>query len=293
MLDDSVLEQIVRSQAGDGVRIRRHDREPISPMNAVLDVVDTMLSHPYSIFWVDGGAPETFSLPDLDPAVVLFSTRHLEMVGQLRGILTTFWLDGQMLEAVAEQVSLRILAELVLRQGDPALACHLLAESLSSTNVDFARVTLMGLEHEPISESYMSVWFYGLLHEIGHVAARERDQAQRGGPDTYLGSLADAVLGKYFGDDHSEAMRKRRADLERIDALDSAVLIAEIDADLFSVHALFEGTYRVFERNGTLGQLNVGNLASDGRVQPVVAFDLDCLVGQDSCRACDVDSSRP
>ncbi|MBL7259301.1 hypothetical protein [Paractinoplanes lichenicola] len=262
MLDQSVLEQIARSQAGDGVRIWRHDREPISPMNAVLDVVDTMVSHPYSIFWVSGGAPETFSLPDLDPAVVLFSTRHLEMMGQLRGILTTFWLDGPMLEAVAEQVSLRILAELTLRQGDPALACHLMAESLSRTTVDFPRMTLMGLEREPISESYLSVWFYGLLHEMGHVAARERDHTRRGGPDTYLGSLADAVLGKYFGD-HSEAVRKRRAELERIDALDSAVLTAEIDADLFSVQALFEGTYRVFERSGTLDQLNAGRLASD------------------------------
>jgi len=262
MLDDTVLDHIVRSHVGASVRTWRQDRDVQNPMNVVLDVVDEVLSHPYAVYWVDGGLPEMFSLPDLEPSVVLFNTRYLEMIGHLRGILTDRALHSELLEEVAEQASLRIIAELVLRYGDPGLACHLLVESLPASTTYFLPVTLNDLERTPISLRYMVVWFYTLLHELGHVAATHRRQSDPAGGEDYLARLIEAVTSKFFGD-REDDVREWRRRAHRRDSLDRQVLVEECDADLFSVQVLYEATVRVLRKNGTLDDFSVDRLAGE------------------------------
>ncbi|HZO69827.1 MAG TPA: hypothetical protein VFB74_32940 [Kribbellaceae bacterium] len=248
MLDDGVLLQLVRSQVGPGVRVWRHDRGNASPMSLVLDVVDEVLERRCAVFWADGGPPEMFTLPDLDPAVVLFSVRHLEMTGYLRGVVMDEVLGEDLREDLAEQVSLRMIAELVLRYGDPGLACHLLAESISDAGPYAQPLTLMDLELEPISEMYLAVWFFALLHELGHIASTgHADNAEF---DPYIDGLVEAVTRERFGDRHDELMRNLRPP-GRPDSLDRPLLREEIAADLFSVQVLIFAAARVMKRKGT------------------------------------------
>jgi len=256
MLDDALLQRIARSQVGDGVRLWRQDRGTDSPMNTALDLVDEVLPRPYAVFWVDGGPPEMLALPDLNPAVVMFSVRHLEMMAQLRGVLTARAFDGEHLAAVGEQLTLRMLAELLLRYGDPGLACHFLAESLSDALTHPAPVTLRDLEASPVDESYTTVWFHALLHELGHVAAREHAGAKPT-DDPYFGPLYEATLAAY------RDTPLWQEDLATPGALDEAVLRAELDADLFSLRLLFPVTSQVILRHGTRDRIEVGDLASE------------------------------
>ncbi|MFI2710217.1 hypothetical protein ACH495_08820 [Micromonospora sp. NPDC018662] len=264
MLDDDVLDHIVRSQVGAAVRTWRHERDGLSPMNVVLDVVDEVVDHPYAVYWVDGGVPEMFSLPGLSPSVVLFNTRYLEMTGHLRRVLTARELSPELMADVAEQVSLRIVAELVLRYGDPSLACHLLVESLPASRTYYLPVTLMDLERTPIGHHYMAVWFYALLHELGHVHATHRATGEHEptGGDEHLDRLIEEVAREMFGADREDDVRGWRRRRER-DSLDHRVLREELDADVFSMQMLYAATVRVLQHNGTPDAYRADRLAGE------------------------------
>jgi hypothetical protein len=229
-------------------------------MNVVLDVVDEVLAHPYVVFWVDGDVPEMASLPDLEPAVILFSTRYLEMIAHLRAVLTYDAMSDELLEMVGEQVSLRIIAELLLRYGEPGLACHLFAESLTENFIYMVPPTLRDLEHTSISHRYLAVWFSGLLHELGHVAAPRSAADQVG--DEYIDQWTDNVLAASYSD-HGAMIRDLRNNRGERDALDRRVLAEEFDADLFSVQILFFAAKRVMKRNGTLEEFRSDSLAAE------------------------------
>ncbi|WP_431936371.1 hypothetical protein [Micromonospora sp. RP3T] len=265
MLDDTVLDHVVRSQVGAAVRTWRHERDGPSPMNIVLDVVDEVIGHPYAVYWVDGDVPEMFSLPGLDPSVVLFNTRYLEMIGHLRGIVTARHPSPERMAEVAEQVSLRIIAELALRYGDPGLACHLLVESLGANTSYSIPVTLMDLERMPIGHHYMSVWFYPLLHELGHVHAVNHPPQRRdpAGAAEHLDRLIDGVTRKMFAGEIEDDVREWRRRNPRRDSLDHQVLWDELDADMFSAQVLYTATVRVLQRNGTPDGFRADHLASE------------------------------
>lgn len=256
MLDDALLERIARSQVGDGVRLWRQERGTDSPVNTALDLVDQALPGPYAVFWTDGGPPEMFALPDLKPAVVVVSHRHLEMTAQLREILISRAFDNEHLAAVGEQLTLRMMAELLLRYGDPGLACQFLAESLSDVLIHPAPVTLRDLQAAPIDERYASVWFHALLHELGHVYIRHFP-ATKLLDDPYFGPLYEATIAAYGDSPYL------RGEMETPGALDHAVLRAELSADVFAVRLLFVVAGRLLHRYGGRDRLEVGELAND------------------------------
>ncbi|PTA43268.1 hypothetical protein [Micromonospora sp. RP3T] len=265
MLDDTVLDHVVRSQVGAAVRTWRHERDGHSPMNVVLDVVDEVIGHPYAVYWVDGDVPEMFSLPGLDPSVVLFNTRYLEMIGHLREIVTARHLSPELMAEVAEQVSLRIIAELALRYGDPGLACHLLVESLPASTTYHPPVTLRDLERTPVGHHYMSVWFYPLLHELGHVHAVTHPPGRPEPADAaeHLDRLIDEVTRGLFAADRHDDVREWRRRRSRPDSLDHGVLREELDADMFSAQVLYTATARVLQRDGTPDAFRADQLAGE------------------------------
>lgn len=234
-----VLAQVVRHHVGRDVEMWLHDRDPNSPMNAVLDAAAEVMAHPVAVFWVDGGIPENYSLPGLEPAVIVFNSRYLELIGTLRGLITTSVLAGELMQGASERASLRILAELTLRYGDPALACHLFTASLLDEGIHTPQVTLMEAEMTPISEMYMVMWFFALLHELGHV--HWRDRPADGVPDSlpYLEELIAEVVRQIFPAGQAPAA-----------SLSYGPLIEELDADLFAVQVLFAATPRVLRTSG-------------------------------------------
>jgi hypothetical protein len=275
-LPDDLLDQIVRSEAGPTGRIWRHDRQGRSRMNAVLDEADKIVGHPYVVYWMADGLPENFSRPDLNPAVIIFNSRYLELIGGLRGILTSGLMPDDLRTAAAEQVSLRVIAELTLRYGDPSLACHLLAASFVDQVAYYPPVSLATIELTPIGEMYMAVWFYALLHELGHVAAAHRQARpeprptsdSRGAQDRrpqdaarYLEDLVNRIATETFGD--RPAGTQVRDQLDGSGSLNRLVLTAELDADLFAVQMLVHTTIQVMQASELLDEFDVTRLATE------------------------------
>jgi hypothetical protein len=260
MLDEETLEVVVRSEVGPLARVWPHDRGNGSPMSTVLDAVEEAVGYPFAVFWVDGGLPENFSLRSLSPAVIIFNSRYLELFGYLRNVLTSdVLLDEQYIE-VAERVSLRIIAELTLRYGDPALACYLFEKSLIGERTTFLQPDLRTLELAPRDEPYMAVWFFALLHELGHVRA-----GLPGGSDgrlygESLDALIDDVMIAALGDPSHPYVQDRIRN-PKGHSLDHAVLGPELDADLFATEMLFAATAEVMRLEGTPDEFSAGELA--------------------------------
>ena len=261
-LDDAILEQVVRSHVGSQAEIWRHDRSINNPMNVVLRAAEEVIKRPIAVFWVEGGLPESFSLPSLTPAVIIFSVRYLEMVSQLRGISTNTTLDEKLLAEVSERISLRILSELILRYGNPALACYLFMKSLIEEGVYFTPPSLDVIETVAKNEMYMAVWFYALLHELGHVHAEHVDGEVAPPQDySYLDEKIDSVLNESFSE---EIVEKAHRSLRQGDtklSLGRDVLVPELSADLFSAQLLYTATIRVMRIEENLGQFDAGRLA--------------------------------
>lgn len=246
-LGDAQLEQIVRGYVGQSARIWRQDRGLQTPMNVVIDVAEELLNRSIAVFWVENGPPEMFSLPMLDPAVVIFSSRYLEVTGYLYSVLTNRTLAPSLFAELTERANLRISAELALQHGDPGLGCYLFIRSVIGENVYLAPATLMDLEMMPKSESYMALWFFALLHELGHGMTQDRTSQ----PEWVRAELirrAEGAVRAFFGEQsHERELTQIRVSSRH--SLDPEVLEREVNADLFAVSLLFLATARVLARD--------------------------------------------
>jgi hypothetical protein len=221
-LDETRLARIVRRRVAAGAGVGFYDRIHRTPMTETLAVVEELLGGPLAVFWVDGGLPGMFSLPALDPPVVVFGSRHLEIVGTLHGMLrdSTTYADTYM-EGMASRFSLRVIAELMLQHGDVPAACHLMIEAVLDDGLVRLPMTIDDLEMSAIDERYMAVWFYGLLHECGHVFVARDADSDSASAEQYVEGLRDAVLAELYED---EAFR------DRVRATADSPFVAEVRA---------------------------------------------------------------
>lgn len=260
-LDDAVLRRLISRRVGAGARVSAYDRLHWTPMAEVINLTEEYLGGPLAVYWVEGGTPETFSLPGLDPPVIAFNTRHLELLGALRGTLTAGYLADGLLERVSERLSLRIIAELTLRYGDASAACHLFLESALNRGYYTVPVTMDDLERHPVDELYLAVWCYGLLHECGHISLAQNPDLRPLGEwrEEDLAVLIESVVDKMFGDD---AVAAREALLGRsARSLDFHVLMEEAQADVIGTRLLFVAMFRILDRVGALTDESAGRLA--------------------------------
>jgi hypothetical protein len=164
------LSTILPSQLGAESRWRILERDIRTPMNFTLDEATRQLGRDdFVVVWVDGGLPELFALTGLRKPVVVFATRYLDLSAYVRklfdeGVLADFRRE------LAERAALKIVAELLLRNGQGDLAATFFIRSALGKRIFIPDADwLEQLEVEPIGEAYMAVWFYGLLHELGHL----------------------------------------------------------------------------------------------------------------------------
>ncbi|MGW2719788.1 hypothetical protein [Streptomyces sp. NPDC001492] len=238
-------------------------------MVEAIQVAEEHLGQPITVFWIDGGLPETFSLPGLDPPVVVFSARHLEMLASLRGTLSADHLSEELGARVAERLNLRIVAELTLRHGDVATACYLFLESALNEGFFAPLVTLADLEARPVDELYMAFWFYGLLHECGHVVLAHDRGSSTDWREINLADLIERVIDESFGDEAATARESIRA-AGTTRSLDLQVLMEEVRADVLGVRLLFAAAFRVLGRADAITNETAGRLA----VEVVTMFGL-------------------
>lgn len=165
--DRVFVEESIKARLGPVRTIDLCCRANITPMTMFIDVAEQNVPHLIDLFWVDEGLPVHFTLGNESSSPVIFHSRQLELSGLLRSLYTTQALD-QLREDLAFRVCLRMIAEFLLAAGyiDQSLQC--LAKSRLDCGVFMQEPSLMELEHLPIDERYLCIWFFGLGHEIGH-----------------------------------------------------------------------------------------------------------------------------
>lgn len=180
-LDRSIIDELIVDRVGRRAQFMRPWNDPQSPMSYITGVTIEQgtkdLSREVVIYWVDGGLPEYFSLPGLNPAPIVFSARYIEIGATLLGLFNSEVSDiiaTDILPPATERHALQVVAELVLRGGDASTAAYLFARSLTIPAMSMWPSTIRRIEEELINETYMTIWFYALLHEIGHVYVEER-----------------------------------------------------------------------------------------------------------------------
>ena len=169
------LEEALRHELGKKANFRLYDRNNRSPMNLVIDEAERQTGSRFSVYWVDGGAPEVFCLPGFSPGPVVFSTRYLSLTTYFRQlIMQPFHRDR--LVNISERTALRVMSELALRHGEADYAVLAFIKSSIHKGILLSDDWLSeddqveALEYEPTNEAYMATWFYGLTHELGHLA---------------------------------------------------------------------------------------------------------------------------
>jgi hypothetical protein len=200
-----LIEEALRAFLGNQAEFRSHHRDLRTPMNFVLDAVEKQIGPRFSIYWVSKGAPEVFCLPDLSPSPVTFSRRYLILTAALRRLITSPAQDGELFIDTANRTTLLLLAELALRYGDADFAVLAFCKGATDTGIwvhDFGEDEnqLLALEHTPIGEAYMATWFYGLVHELGHLhpSQTEPRNVESWLPDELLLGLIKLALDKFY-----------------------------------------------------------------------------------------------
>lgn len=271
-LSDFALECAARNLAGPGASIRRQDRNwrgdyrpPIGIaidtaeekiMDMVVESMGVAKWHPFVVFWIENGVPENCSLPNLMPAVVTFNTRYLDLLAQAR---ISIQQDSETAVMACEQVGLQIAAELALRYGSPEIACYLFVKSQLYPVLRIGQVSSLDLEFLPVDEAYMPIWFYALLHEVGHVAAWH--PVSSAFTDDFFRTLVDNVLAVSLRETDLIRFRMLHS-LGMIPSLEAETLRHEVSADLFSVDVLLESTKHLMRESGDIAQFSPFRLAT-------------------------------
>lgn len=250
------LEEALRSELGKSATFWQYGRERRTPMAFVLDELERQIGPRFSVYWVEGGSPEVFCLPGFSPSPVVFSTRYLSLTAFVRNLLVKDSLK-EILAYLAERTFLKIMAEMALRCGDPDYAVMAFVKSVSGSGVwfhDYDRV--VELEYGPISEAYMATWFYGLVHEIGHVHPFElRFEGEPLFSDEWMINVITSTLDYYKP--YPDWLKRLGVERARQERSTSVLGIDQVRgeglADIFAASVLFKSTadimYELHQRN--------------------------------------------
>jgi hypothetical protein len=242
------IEKLIRLEVGTQAKIDLDTRKNRTPMSLVLDHAERKVGSCFDVWWIDNGPPTLSCLQQKDKAHVLFSTRFLEVSAQARSLFTDEITDKW--DMAYRQAHLRI-AEHSLALREPAMAVHAFCASVNNQkNWSLAGVDWHMLELQPIEEPYMALWFFGLLHEIGHLAYPSHGP-EKGPNSKSVIEVVNHVLTLYDCPDEARASLQELSD-EKVNAnvLHPAVLAEEIYADLFAASILMSATQEIMQLVG-------------------------------------------
>jgi hypothetical protein len=239
-------EAALRSELGRTADFHKYDREGRTPMNFVLDAVERQIGRRFTVYWVDGGPPDVFCLPGFTPSPVVFSTRYLSLTAFVRKLLISDWMSN-IRDDVAERTTLKVMAEMALRRGDPDYAVLAFVKSVVGKGIWISdEDQIMSLEYEPIQEHYMASWFYGLVHELGHLYPTETQQllAEKMFPDAVMLEAITHALSFFpsFPDFIKQEALERARQRRSTSVLGIDLVRSEGLADIFAASTLFQTT---------------------------------------------------
>lgn len=239
-------EESIKATMGKKVLFSRLDRTLKTPMNFFLDEVEQQISSTFTVYWVENGPPEVFCLRGEARTLIVFSERYLELVGFARHLMVDSYFSPGIRMEMAERTCLKLIAELALRQGDSEFAVLAFLKSIVGKGIYIPDTnTLLDLELQPKNEAYMATWFYGLAHELGHVAAQPMESVRSGlfSDEAILSGIRIAFnhfpYPKAFREEAlTKASKQRSESVLGIDNLRSEGL-----ADIFAASILLKSTY--------------------------------------------------
>jgi hypothetical protein len=245
---------LLTHQLGSGARFYAYERDNPTPMSFLLDEAERQVEEKFTVYWVDDGPPESFTLKAGDDNLVVFSTRQLSVTALIRDLLVQDALSG-VLTDVTERTCLKLMAEVALRSGDVDFAAVALAKSLVAKTVwldDGDR--LMELERAPIGAAYMTVWFYALAHEIGHLSHWDGNDEALGGrlsPASMQALTRDVIESSFdFPVQLREEAYRRAAEPNSGSVLEARHLASEALADLVAASILLQATVDITRKIG-------------------------------------------
>lgn len=250
-------------------------------MNFVLDEVERQIGPRFSVYWMDGGPPEVFTLPGFSPSPVVFSTRYLSLSAFIRHLFVDEYLKNVLVD-VAERTTLKLMSEMALRYGDPDYAVLAFVKSVTGKGIwlnDEDQV--MSLEYEPIRESYMATWFYGLVHELGHLHQNQPQHFSNGHMFSDAGILGaiTVALDKFssYPDSIKHEAIERAKQQRSNSVLGNDQIRSEGLADIFAASVLFKTTFDIMR------EINQEKFEVVQFIQEMIIF-LNIITIIDRCR---------
>ncbi len=248
----SATELLIRAEVGSTASVSLVSGTNLTPMSVVIDCARQHLPKDFEVWWVDDGPPSMFALSSPRMRAVVFSTRALEIAAQTRQLYE------ESLSSSARRASYRLtllhLSELMLQQRCASLATAAFLESIRGQTLFLPFGTDWRLlEHEPINEAYMALWFFSLGHEMGHMSVESSPtltSSMREVLDKQIRVLATEQIeaGLNLPESVKERLRKGLDDPSTELPLYAPSLMEECAADIFSCQILLESTFRVFKR---------------------------------------------
>src|SRR6476620_2569667 len=246
-ISTSIIEDLIRSQVGKSAKYRVYDRQIRNPMNVVLDEAVRQSPKKFTVYWIEAGIPENFSLLGLEPTPLAFNIRFVEIASVFQVIITEP-VSKDIRSDLSERLCLRFISELSLSYGDPEFAALSFVKSILGQSYHIPTTNrLYDLEFAPLDEAYMVTWFFGLVHEVGHIFANNR-----------MDSLLDEILQNAFenGPDKfyyanfpkelKDEARKRAKKSGSILSIEN--LRTEAASDIFAISVILAATIDICHR---------------------------------------------
>ena len=245
-----LIKEALRSELGKTAKIWLYGRDHRTPMTFVLDEVERQIGSRFSVYWVDDGPPDVFTLrdPSYSRSPVIFSARYLSLAAVMRRLFVNDSLKNVLVQ-VAERTTLKLMAELALRRGDADYAVLAFVKSLLASGVSIADLddstNVMEFELKPIDESYMATWFYGLTHELGHLSPIQEEHF----PDDHPlsdAAILHAITAALDGFSYPDSIKQEAIEKAKQQRSNSVLGIDQVRsealADIFATSVLFQTT---------------------------------------------------
>jgi hypothetical protein len=134
-------------------------------MNMFLDHVASKYNFDFVFFLVNAGIPEHFTLPDLKPPCVVYDMTHTA----LTAVSINVALSEDVERGYFRKLFLRLVSDFLIPLGKPELSFVLLDLAMQGRIHPSYEFNSIELEMGDYDEIYITNWFFGLAHELGHL----------------------------------------------------------------------------------------------------------------------------
>lgn len=259
-MEEELVRAFLEGELGSGAKYKRlvaslvENAGPdyFNPFFLFLDRFRQDVKRNFDVYWVDGGKPELFSVAQVEPALVVFSSRYVELVFIFRQILGTVAFDDYRTQAIA-RTALRVMAELAVYDGNLEFAEQAFIRSLIGEEKhvsDWSGLWIHEAFNQPMDEGYVANWFFGLAHDLGHINAIAHPEYQQLMFSENNARIAlDYALTDYGIPQEMESAIRKSAE-NPSSPLFPERLNVEAYADLFAIQILIRATPFLMEKVG-------------------------------------------